>query len=164
MEAVLFFQSTVFPVRVDFLFVVVCSAVLSLVASHRSAQSLLIIGSQQIVVEEMKFRVYRTLSNKDKSYSFIFSSTWLLKCVTLKVLGRKRQRPVGKKTRGNCDYSQFASFETVMLSSTQRPSLTPLKYLQSLVNSNLSTQQLHAYLFINLIQMSSQILYTYYFI
>lgn len=45
-----------------------------------------------------------------------------------------------------------------------RHPLTYLIYLQSFVNSHLSTQQLHAYSFINLIhtyQMSRSILHTY---
>lgn len=65
-EAMLSLQSTVFPIKVDFLFVVMCSAVLSLVASHLPAHGLLLIGSQWILVEEIKIRAYRTLSKKAK--------------------------------------------------------------------------------------------------
>lgn len=61
-------QSTIFPIRVHFLFIAACSAVLSLVASRLPAPSLLIIVSQRILVEETKARAYRMLSKETKAF------------------------------------------------------------------------------------------------
>lgn len=60
--------------------------------------------------EEIKLRTYSTLlkrtkknynkkgeRERKKTYSFNSSTIWLLKCVTLKVLGRKCKGAVGKR-------------------------------------------------------------------